>query len=65
MVFYVCGVPVAGVQEAQAMYAIAVAGGAFIQAQAIADIVEHHLDLGHDQHMIVNAIMHSYVEKLS
>ena len=35
------------------------------QAQAIADIVEHHLDLGHDQHMIVNAIMHSYVEKLS
>lgn len=39
MVFYVCGVPVAGIQEAQAMYAIAVAGGALYQAEQIAGVI--------------------------
>jgi len=39
MVFYVGSVPVASVQQAQAMYAIAVAGGAVIQAEAIAGVI--------------------------
>ena len=39
MVFYVCGVPVAGIQEAQAMYAIAIAGGALFQAEQIAGVI--------------------------
>jgi len=39
MAFYVCGVPVFGIEQAQEMYAIAVAGGAMIQAEAIAEVI--------------------------
>jgi len=39
MAFYVYGVPVFGVAQAQEMYAIAVAGGAMIQAEAIAEVI--------------------------